>query len=67
MKIKHEKGLESSKITFIPETTEEKLIMGTLRDHYFYGDDESGTFPEYDGITSNDNFVTSMTFKFKHF
>lgn len=55
------------RITFIPETEEEKLIMGTLRNHYFFGSTERGTFPEYDGITTEDNYVTSMKFKFKKF
>lgn len=55
------------KVTFIPETEEEKRLMGTLRNHYFYGLPEEGTYPEYDGITSEDNFVTSMSFKFNKF
>ena len=57
----------TSKVTFIPETEEEKLIMGTLRNHYFYGLTEEGTYPEYDGITTEDNYVTSMNFKFNKF
>lgn len=56
-----------SKVTFIPETEEEKLIMGTLRNHYFFGLSEKGTFPKYDGITTEDNYVTSMSFKFNKF
>ena len=56
-----------SKVTFIPETEEEKRIMGTLRNHYFFGDDKNGTYPEYDGITTEDNYVTSMSFKFNKF
>ena len=55
------------KVTFVPETEEEKLIMGTLRNHYFWGDDKTGTYPKYDGITSEDNYVTSMSFKFNKF
>lgn len=56
-----------SKVTFFPETEEEKRIMGTLRNHYFFGDDKKGTYPKYNGITTEDNFVTSMSFIFKHF
>lgn len=55
------------KVTFIPETEEEKGIMGTLRNHYFWGDDKKGTYPEYDGITTEGNYVTSMSFKFNKF
>ena len=55
------------KVTFVHETEEEKLIMGTLRNHYFWGDDKTGTYPKYDGITSEDNYVTSMSFKFNKF
>lgn len=55
------------RVTFIPETEEEKLIIGTLRNHYFLGDDKDGTYPEYDGITIEGNYVTSMSFKFNEF
>ena len=55
------------RITFVPETEQEMRIMGTLRNHYFFGDDRGGTYPEYDGITTKDNFVTSMKFKFNTF
>lgn len=67
MKLQNTTSGNEVKVTFIPETEEEKRIMGTLRNHYFFGMDENGTYPEYDGITSEDNFVTSMSFKFNRF
>ena len=67
MKVQKTKDGNEVKITFIPETEEEKIIMGTLRNHYFFGLPEKGTYPEYDGITQEDNYVTSMKFKFKVF
>ena len=67
MKLQNTTNGSTRKVTFIPETEEEKRIMGTLRNHYFYGDDKEGTYPEYDGITTEDNYVTSMSFKFNEF
>ena len=67
MKVQKTQENNEIEVTFVPETKEEKRIMGTLRNHYFYGDVENGTFPEYNGITSDDNYVTSMKFKFKTF
>lgn len=55
------------KITFIPETRDEQLIMGTFRNHWFFGMEENGTYPKYDGITSKDDLVTSMKFRFNTF
>lgn len=67
MKLQKTTDGKVSKVTFIPETEEEKLIMGTLRNHYFWGDDKTGTYPQYYGITTEDNYVTSMSFKFNKF
>ena len=67
MKLQKTKSGNETKVTFIPETDEEKFIMGTLRMHYFYGLPEEGTYPKYDGVTTKDNFVTSMSFKFNRF
>lgn len=67
MKLQKTTDGKVSKVTFIPETEEEKRIMGTLRDHYFWGMDKNRTYPKYDGITSEDNYVTSMSFKFNKF
>lgn len=67
MKLQETTSGSEIKVIFIPETEEEKLIMGTLRNHYFFGTDEHGTYPEYDGVTTEDNYVTSMSFKFKKF
>lgn len=64
MKLQKTREGEYAKITFIPETEEEKLIMGGLRNHYFWGSEEDKTYPMYNGITTEDNFVTSMSFKF---
>ena len=58
---------DERKITFIPETEEEKLIMGNLRNHYFFGVPEENTYPEYAGITTEKNYVTSMSFTYKTF
>lgn len=58
---------ENVKVTFIPQTEEEKKIMGTLRHHFFFGLPEKGTYPKYDGITSENNYVTSLSLKFKTF
>ena len=66
MKLQKTTDGSTSKVTFIPETEEEKRIMGTLRNHYFWGNDETGTYPQYDGITTEDNYVTSMSFKFNN-
>lgn len=67
MKLEKTKDGKVVKVTFIPETEEEKLIMGALRNHYFFGSDRDGTYPKYDGITSEGNLVTSMKFKFNVF
>jgi hypothetical protein len=67
MKLQKTTNGDESTVTFIPETKEEMCIMGNLRNHYFLGDDKDGTYPEYDGITTEDNYVTSMRFKFKRF
>lgn len=56
-----------TKIKFVAETEREKLILGDLRHHYFYGNDEDGTYPDYDGIDSEDNYVTAMKFKYNLF
>lgn len=67
MKLQKTKDGKVVKVTFIPETEEEKLIMGALRNHYFFGMDKDGTYPVYDGITSEGKLVTSMKFKFNVF
>ena len=67
MKLQKKTIGEKVKVTFIPETEEEKLIMGSLRNHYFFGLPEEGTFPEYAGIDSKDNYVTAMHFTYYKF
>lgn len=72
MKVKKTKDKEENvKITFIPETEEEKIIMGTLRHHFFWGLPEKGTYPEYGGITTEETphgvYVASLSLKFKLF
>lgn len=67
MKLEKIKNGDECKITFMPETREEKLIMGTLRNHYFFGRPEKGTYPEYAGITTEEDYVTSMSFTYKTF
>jgi hypothetical protein len=37
MKLEKKTKGEKVTVTFIPETEEEKLIMGSLRNHYFFG------------------------------
>ena len=56
-----------TKIKFIADTQEETLILGSLRNHYFFGDDSDGTYPEYDGMESNDNYVTALKFRYNSF
>lgn len=67
--MKLEKFTENNvtRVKFIAETKEEKLILGSLREHYFYGMNDDGTFPQYDGIDSEDNYVTAIKFKYNYF
>jgi hypothetical protein len=67
MKLEKKTKGEKVTVTFIPETEEEKLIMGSLRNHYFFGLSEEGTFPKYAGINSEDNYVTAMHFTYYKF
>lgn len=67
MKVTLTSSGQESKVTFIPETIEEKRIMGTLRNHFFLGLHEECTYPEYGGITSEENFVTSLSLVFDKF
>lgn len=67
MKLQKTKVGNEVKISFLPETEEEKRIMGALRDHYFFGLPEENTYPEYDGIRTEDNFVVEMRFKYQLF
>ena len=63
----HEGWPEGRLITFIPETVEEQQILGGLRNHFFFGDPNDKTFPEYDGVTSDGNLVTSLKLKYSLF
>lgn len=68
MKLKQEQNNNGKvTVTFIPETEEEKLIMGSLRYQYFWGSSTEGTFPKYAGITTEDNYITSMKFEYSPF
>ena len=67
MKIKKEQEGEKVTVTFLPETEDEKLIMGSLRNHYFFGSTEEKTFPKYAGIRTEDNYVVAMMFEYKVF
>ena len=67
MKVQQSKDGHDVKITFVPENEEEKRIMGSLRNHFFYGMPEKKTYPDYDGVTTENNFVTSLSLKFKKF
>lgn len=67
MKVQREKHGTEIKIVFIPENEEEMCVMGSLRNHFFYGMPEKKTYPDYDGITTENNFVTSLSLKFKEF
>ena len=67
MKLKKVKNGNEVNFKFIAETEEEKRMLGDLRQHYFYGMNDDGTFPQYDGIESEDNFVTAMKFKYNQF
>lgn len=67
MKVKLDTTDSKSQVTFIPETLEEKRIMGTLRSHFFFGVPENGTYPEYAGIETEGQFVTSLTLEYNKF
>lgn len=53
---KHVKGWE-----IIPENEDEKKVLGTIRNRYFWGLDDM--FPKYAGIETKDNYVTRMLFR----
>lgn len=65
MKVQQSKDGHDVRITFVPENEEEKRIMGSLRNHFFLGLPEKKTYPDYDGVTTENNFVTSLSLKFK--
>jgi len=67
MKLEKIKNGSEVNFKFIAETEEEKRMLGDLRHHYFFGTDDDGTFPQYDGIESEDNYVTAMKFKYNLF
>ena len=67
MKLEKIKNGNEVNFKFIAETEEEKRMLGGLRNHYFFGDDDDGTYPEYDGVETEDNFVTAMKFKYNQF
>ena len=67
MKLEKIKNGSEVKFKFIAETEKEKRMLGDLRQHYFFGMEEDGTFPQYDGIESEDNFVTAMKLKYNQF
>jgi hypothetical protein len=67
MKLEKIKNGSEVNFKFIAETEKEKRMLGDLRQHYFYGMDDDGTFPQYDGIEYEDNFVTAMKFKYNQF
>ena len=67
MKVQKTKDGYNVKITFIPENEEEQRIMGSLRYHFFYGMPEDETYPDYAGVTTENNFVTSLSLKFNPF
>lgn len=47
-------------VDFIAENKEEKSNLDWLRDYFFWGSSERGTFPKYGGRTSDDDDVTEM-------
>ena len=55
------------KFKFIAETEQEKRQLGTLRNHFFFGAPEEGTYPDYDGMESEDKFVTAIRLKCNQF
>jgi len=60
MKIELHKEPNSSATGYslLPECVEDKLVLGTLRNNYFFG------VVRYGGITTQDNYVESMKFNF---
>lgn len=67
MKLERQTKGNEELVVFVPETLEEQHILGGLRNHFFFGDDKDKTYPQYDGITSERNLVTSLRLKYKLF
>lgn len=67
--MKLQKTSEGSKVEviFVAETEEEKRILGSLRDHFFWGNPDDAIYPQYAGSTTEDNFVKSLHFEYKQF
>lgn len=66
--LKHHFNENETTIEFVAESQDERLILGDLRNHFFFGTRESKTFPKYDGMTSYDeNHVHSIKLKFQKF
>jgi hypothetical protein len=47
-------------VDFVAENEEEKSNLDWLRDYFFFGDSDKGTFPEYGGRRSDDKGTTEM-------
>lgn len=53
-------GGKSVGYTMTPESQEEQLILGSIRQMYFWGSGEDSL--KYDGIQTDGNYVTQMSF-----
>lgn len=67
MKVRKSDNRDESRIVFIAETEEEMRIMGSLRNHFFFGLPEKGTYPKYAGVDMENNFVTKLSLMYKGF
>ena len=47
-------------VDFIADNEEEKENLDWLRDYFFWGSSERGSFPKYGGRKTDDNGVTNM-------
>lgn len=54
-------------IEFAAETEEEHKVLNNLRDHFFFGFPEDGTYPEYAGKKSDEKNVLSIFLEYKPF
>lgn len=50
----------------IPENEDEQKVLGNIRNAYFFGLEDTQTYPEYDGMECeekhNNRFVTKLKF-----
>lgn len=67
MKIEEITNGDAINFKFIAETEKEKRVLTILRTHFFYGMDNNGTYPKYDGCNIKDGYVTEIKFTMNEF